>query len=90
LERLAKFLNSIGSYEKIVPIEKEASVRNYYRVYYEEGTKILCLDENFKSLPYPILEVNQFLIAEGFSVPKIIQYDPEIGRKIEKRNFRAS
>lgn len=72
------YLRSHGKVLSITPIPKEASVRNYFRIQYEIGTKILCIDEKFESLPYPFLEVQTFLEKSGFLVPRIFAFDPAI------------
>lgn len=73
------FLNYRGeSFQKITQIPKEASVRNYYRVDYEKNELILCIDENFQSLPYPFIEVRDFLNRNGIPVPVIIHHDKDL------------
>lgn len=75
---ITSFLKEAGDYQSITPLPKEASVRNYYRVKYEDFTRILCIDENFRSIPYPFLEVQAFLEQNGFKVPKIILANPSL------------
>ncbi|MDX1957121.1 MAG: phosphotransferase [Leptospiraceae bacterium] len=75
MEKYHKFLESFGRFEKILPIAQEASSRIYYRIYYESGTKVLCVDDNFQNLPYAFLQVNEFLLQNDFSIPKILGYD---------------
>jgi aminoglycoside/choline kinase family phosphotransferase len=75
---IEQFLKKFGDYEKVIPLAKEASVRNYYRVYYENETAILCIDENFKEFPYPFLEVQEYLQNEKFLVPKVKGYDLQL------------
>ncbi len=74
-----QFLSYQGEkFQKITLVAKEASVRNYYRVHYESSELVLCIDENFTSLPYPFLEVRNFLIQNEIPVPEVIRYDIEL------------
>lgn len=63
---------------KITGIPKEASSRNYYRIQYESGQFVLCVDENFTTLPYTFLEVQKFLKQNKFPVPEIIRFDTRL------------
>lgn len=56
-----EFLSYKGKiFEKMTLVPKEASVRNYYRVHYENSELVLSIDENFTSTPYAFLEVQKF------------------------------
>ncbi len=77
-KEVLEFLNLHGKYLSITQIPKEASNRTYYRVYYEEGSKILCIDQNFSSLPYAFLEVQKYLEENDIPVPKIFAFEPKL------------
>lgn len=71
---IKNFLLKYGSFTQIIPLTPEASHRKYYRIYYENGTKILCVDEKFTELPYPFLEVQSFLKQRNFRVPEVFDF----------------
>ncbi|HMV43005.1 MAG TPA: aminoglycoside phosphotransferase family protein [Leptospiraceae bacterium] len=76
---LNQFLNYKGEdFQKLILIPKEASIRNYYRVIYENQELVLCIDENFKTIPYPFLDIRNFLEENSIPVPKILNYDPNL------------
>jgi N-acetylmuramate 1-kinase len=65
-------------FQKVTLIPKEASVRNYYRVHYESAELVLSIDENFTSVPYPFLDIRNFLKQNEIPVPEIIRFDPKL------------
>jgi aminoglycoside/choline kinase family phosphotransferase len=74
-----QFLSYRGEkFQKITLIPKEASVRNYYRVHYESSELILSIDENFSEIPYPFLEVRNFLVSNEIPVPEVIRFDAHL------------
>jgi N-acetylmuramate 1-kinase len=76
---MLQFLSYEGEkFQKITLVPKEASVRNYYRVHYESNELILCIDENFLDIPYPFLEVRNFLVQNEIPVPEVIRFDKEL------------
>lgn len=74
-----EFLSYKGEiFKKLTLIPKEASIRNYYRVHYENSELILCVDENFTSTPYAFLEVQKFLKQNKIPVPEVIRFDTNL------------
>lgn len=77
-EEIKNFLLKYGNFTQITPLTPEASHRKYYRIQYEDGTKILCIDEKFTEFPYPFLEVHSFLKERNFRVPKIFDFSENL------------
>ncbi|MBK8398000.1 MAG: phosphotransferase [Leptospiraceae bacterium] len=74
-----EFLSYKGKiFEKMTLVPKEASVRNYYRVHYENSELVLSIDENFTSTPYAFLEVQKFLKQNEIPVPDVIRYNLDL------------
>lgn len=62
--------------QTLVEIDKltgDASTRRYYRIFTEEQSYVVCLDNPFEKEVecHPFLSVQQFLSAKGMSVPEI-------------------
>lgn len=57
---------------EIFPLNKEASLRTYYKLKTKTEEIIVCKDPNFNSTEYYFLEINQFLSENEILVPKII------------------
>lgn len=69
------FLRKNGHSFEIQKIPGEASTRVYYRILYENCSRILCIDEKLDSYENPFLQVQDFLSKNNFKVPEIIDID---------------
>lgn len=65
---------------KLLEVDKltgDASTRRYYRLFTDEGSKVVCLDNPFEDgmEKHPFLAVQQFLAANHVKVPSILDHN---------------
>lgn len=67
-----QFINEKYPNSKIIPLQKEASSRTYFKIETENESLVVCKYPKFTSKEYSFLVVNEFLENNNISVPKII------------------
>ncbi|GIX43182.1 MAG: serine/threonine protein kinase [Leptospiraceae bacterium] len=80
LKELEPFLhkNQILNY-KIKKITEEGSNRNYYRIYLENSTLILCITFPFLENQDDFILLTQYLLEKKAKIPNIIDYEAKKG-----------
>ncbi len=72
----------IGSFDAVVPLAGDASMREYFRIFRGDASLILCIDAAFRGASldtYPFCVVQKLYREHGIPVPDIVDADTDEG-----------
>lgn len=83
--RLEQFLTMRGEPVRIEQLTPDASIREYFRIAWRDGSAIACVyPESFVKAEQSYLDVTELFLAAGLPVAEILDFDEQLGVIIQE------